>query len=38
MLYQNAVKPVFIGSDLAMPAAAYAARPTGGVTSAMMPK
>ena len=33
-----ACNPVFIGSDLATPAAATAARHTGGVTSAMIPK
>ena len=36
-LYQKACTPVKIGSALEMAAAAYEARPTGGVTSAINP-
>ncbi len=34
----DAFRPVFIGLAFAIPAPAKAARATGGVTSAMMPK
>ena len=34
---RNAVMPVRVGSEPAMPAAAYAASATGGVTSASTP-
>ena len=36
--YQKAWMPVLIGSALDIPDAASAARPTGGVTSAIKPK
>ena len=37
-LYQKACSPVLRGSPPEIPAAAYDARPTGGVTSAINPK
>ena len=37
-LYQKAWTPVFNGSPPEIPAAAYDASPTGGVTSAIRPK
>ena len=37
-LYHVACRPVRFGSSPEIAAAAYEARPTGGVTSAMMPK
>ena len=37
-LYQKACTPVLRGSPPEIPAAAYYARPTGGVTSAINPK
>ena len=37
-LYQVACQPVAFGSSPEIAAAAYDASPTGGVTSAMMPK